>query len=105
VLALPFQALVAFAVRAFPADSLEYLGDTALGNTALPVATGADTGGAVGLVLLWTEAGAAEGAGSGAAVASAPHCALRKSFHFIPLSVPASFSALYLHCTLSLIAH
>ena len=27
---------------------------------------------------------------------SAPHCALRKSFHFMPLRVPASFAALYL---------
>ena len=38
--------------------------------------------------------GGAEGVGS--AVASAPHCASRKSFHFIPLRVLASFAALYL---------
>ena len=95
MLALPFQALVAFAVRAFPADSLEYLGDTRRSKIRHCRSQLAPTRGAVGLVLLWTEAGAAEGAGSGAAVASAPHCALRKSFHFIPLSVPASFSALH----------
>jgi hypothetical protein len=41
---------------------------------------------------------AAEGAveGVGAAVASAPHCGLRKSFHFISPRVPASLAALYL---------
>jgi hypothetical protein len=34
-------------------------------------------------------------AASRAAVASAPHCALRKSFHFIPLSVPAVLASWY----------
>ena len=41
-------------------------------------------------------ASAAAGAGAGAAaagVASAPHSALRKSFHFWPLSVPADLAA------------
>jgi hypothetical protein len=28
-------------MRALPADSLEYFGDTAVGNTALPAAAGA----------------------------------------------------------------
>jgi hypothetical protein len=40
--------------------------------------------------------GAVAGAVVGVAVASAPHPALRKSFHFIPLSVPACWAALYL---------
>ena len=43
-------------------------------------------------------AGAAPAAGAfvGAAEASAPHSAFRKSFHFIPFSVPAACAALYL---------
>src|SRR5579862_3629917 len=84
-------------MRALPADSLEYLESTALGNMALPTAAGAA---AVGAGL---GAGAAAGAdavvGAGAAAgaaASEPHWALRKSFHFMPLSVPASLAALYL---------
>ena len=46
----------------------------------------------------WRAVGAAPAAGTfvGAAEASAPHSAFRKSFHFIPFSVPASFAALYL---------
>src|SRR5262249_35156449 len=40
-------------------------------------------------------AGAAAGVVAGAAAASAPHSALRKSFHFMPLSVPAVCAALY----------
>jgi hypothetical protein len=39
---------------------------------------------------------AAGAAVAGAAAASAAHCALRKSFHFIPPSVPAALAALYL---------
>jgi hypothetical protein len=56
----------------------------------LPVAVDAGAGAGVaavafGGVALDAGGGAAEGAveGVGAAVASAPHCALRKSFHFI----------------------
>src|SRR3974377_2358397 len=71
-------------MRALPADLFEYLGLTALGNTAFPTATGA-----AGVVVV----GCAPAAG--AAVASAPHCAFRKSFHFIPLRVPAALAALY----------
>jgi len=55
----------------------EYLGLMALGKTAFP-----------------TIPGRADGAGAGtgcAAGAPGPHCALRKSLHFIPLSVPAFF--------------
>src|SRR4051794_30637457 len=47
-------------------------------------------------------AGAAAGVGAAArvgavaaALASEPHCALRKSFHFIPLSEPAVLAASY----------
>src|SRR5512133_3506824 len=72
-------------MRAFPADSFEYFGATAVGNTALPAGLGAGAAPLAG--------GAAVGA---AAVASAPHCALRKSRHFCPLSVPAVFAAWYL---------
>src|SRR5262252_1880599 len=71
-------------MRAFPADSLEYFGDTAVGNTAFPVALGAVAG---------VEAAPAVGA---AAVASAPHWALRKSRQFCPLRVPADLAAWYL---------
>ena len=74
-------------MRALPADSLEYLGETAEGNVALPIATGA--GVAAGLADVVAFGGGAAGAGSLAA--SAPHCAFRKSFHFMPFwaSVPS----------------
>ena len=82
-------------MRALPALSLEYFGETAFGNTALPVAAGADTEAAAGLTA-GAAAGfeAAAGAGTGAAAgvgvaASVPHSALRKSFHFMPLRVPS----------------
>src|SRR6266702_7720493 len=39
--------------------------------------------------------GAAGAAGAAAGVASAPHWALRKSFHFCPFSVPAVLAAWY----------
>ena len=42
---------------------------------------------------MFVDAGAAAGA---AALASGPHSAFRKSFHFIPLRVPAAWAALYL---------
>src|SRR5271170_2590823 len=92
---LPLLALLALywsrqvSRRALPAESLAYFGSTALGNTALPTATGA--GAAAG-----GAGAAAAGAAAGAAVAVAPHSALRKSFHFSPLSVPAALAALYL---------
>src|SRR3984885_9928077 len=93
---LPLPALLALywsrqvSRRALPAESFEYLESTALGNTALPVATGAAAGAAAGADAV---AGAAA---AGAAVASEPQLALRKSFHFMPLSVPAVLAALYL---------
>src|SRR5262245_26603045 len=70
-------------MRPLPADSLEYFGETAVGNTALPAGLGA-------------AAPPAAGAVGAAAVASAPHCALRKSRQFCPLRVPAVLAAWYL---------
>src|SRR3954465_1393443 len=66
---------------------------------ALPVAAGAGVG-AEGDASFLAAFGVAAGAGAivpaGAAVASAPHSALRKSFHLMPLAVPAACAALYL---------
>ena len=80
-------------MRALPANSFEYFGDTAGGKTALP-AVGAAVGvrGVVG-----AGAGDAEGvAGAGAGAAVAPHWVLRNSFHVCPPRVPAVFAAWYL---------
>ena len=89
-------------MRALPALSLEYFGETALGNTAFPA--GADVvegcaavglaGAAAGAFALGV--GAAAGAAAGVAAASEPHCAFLKSCHFWPLRVPAVCAALYL---------
>src|SRR5947207_12807130 len=89
--------------RARPGFSWENFGSTAVGNTALPTSTGAVAGAAAvfgagaGLASVAFGAagagGAAAGAAAGVAVASAPHSALRKSFHFWPLSVPAVLAA------------
>jgi hypothetical protein len=57
-------------MRALPADSLEYFGDTAVGNTALPAAAGAVLGSAAFLF----EVGAAAGpvfVGAGVAAGAA----------------------------------
>jgi len=81
-------------MRAFPADSLEYWGETAEGKTASLVA-GAIFGAAAGLGEVLGTAGAVVvvvGAGAAAGVAvveSEPHSAFLKSLHFIPLRVPA----------------
>src|SRR5262245_150162 len=88
-------------MRALPSLSLEYFGSTALGNTAGPA--GAAGAGAASflaclVVSLLASFGAA-GAGAaavGAGVASAPHWALRKSFHFWSPSVPSFLAAWYL---------
>jgi hypothetical protein len=81
-------------MRALPADSVEYFGDTADGKTA-SVAGGRVA--AVGAVVAGGAAGApAAGALVGSAAAPLPHSAFRKSFHFIPFSVPDSCAALYL---------
>src|SRR5437870_5453557 len=86
-------------MRALPSLSLEYFGSTAFGNTAGPA--GAAGAGAASflaclvasLVASFGAAGAAGAAAVGAGVASAPHWALRKSFHFWPPSVPAVLAA------------
>src|SRR5204862_2599926 len=88
-----------------PSLSLAYFGSTADGNTAGPdgAAAGAGAGAASFLASFLASLGAAAGAATGAAagaaagvaVASAPHWALRKSFHFWPASVPAVLAAWY----------
>src|SRR5690348_12993614 len=91
-------------MRALPADSLEYLAETADGKVAFDAAGGAIGGAGAGAAAVGFGAAAgfaaAVGGGAagvaGAAVASAAHSALRKSFHFMPLSVPAVCVALYL---------
>src|SRR5215831_3107605 len=89
-------------MRALPSLSLEYFGSTAFGNTAGPAgAAGAAAGAAsflaclvVSLLASLGAAGAGAGAAAvGAGVASAPHWALRKSFHFWPPSVPSFLAA------------
>src|SRR5271165_6501537 len=85
-------------IRARCGFSCANFGSTAVGNTALPTATGA-AGAAAGLASAAFGAAGAAGAAAGAAgaaAASAPHSALRKSFHFWPLSVPAVLAAWYL---------
>src|SRR5437762_4734725 len=89
-------------MRALPSLSLAYFGSTAFGNTAGPAGA---AGAAASLASFFAgfaaaafgSAGAAGAAAAGAAagVASAPHWALRKSFHFWPLSVPAVLAAWY----------
>src|SRR5262245_19200442 len=72
-------------MRALPADSLEYFGEIAVGKTAFPAGLCA--------VAVPPVAGAAVGA---AALAPAPHSALRKSRQFWVPSVPAALAAWYL---------
>jgi hypothetical protein len=99
-------------IRAFPADSREYFGEIADGNTASPRAGAAvrftaalpeRAGGVVAPALVSELGGPADGApvvpgapAVGAALAPAPHSALRKSVHFIPPRVPADLAAWYL---------
>src|SRR5207302_2529253 len=87
-------------MRALPALSLAYFGSTADGYTAGPEGAAGAAVGAASFFASFGAAGAAGAAAVGAAgaaagVASAPHCALRKSFHFWPLSVPAVLAAWY----------
>src|SRR5947207_12772388 len=83
-------------MRALPSLSLEYFGLTALGNTAGPDgAAGAAAGAVLASFLASFGAAGAAAVGAAAGVASAPHWALRKSFHFWPLSVPAVLAAWY----------
>ena len=58
-------------------------------------AAGVAAGAASDFIGLASAAFGAAGAAAGAAAASLPHCSLRKSFHFWPLSVPAVCAALY----------
>ena len=83
-------------MRAWPGVSLEYFGLTAFGNTAVLYAAGADP--LVARVVRLAVVGAAVESGvevEAAGLASAPHWALRKSFHFIPCNVPADCASLY----------
>src|SRR3982074_1364666 len=89
-------------MRPLPAVSLEYFASTADGYTAGPAGAAGAAAGAASFFGLASAAfgaaggaagAAAAGAAAGAAAASAPHWALRKSFHFWPLSVPAVLAA------------
>jgi hypothetical protein len=92
-------------MRALPADSVEYFDETEFGKTAL---LGAEVGAAVGLAAVvagldvagavgaGVDVGEAAGVAAGGTDAVEPHSALRKSFHFMPLRVPAVCAALYL---------
>ena len=82
-------------MRALPADSLEYFGNTAVGNTALDGTAGfagaaSFVGSVVFLVSVVVEALAAGSVAVGAAPAA--HSVLRKSFHDLPPSVPAALA-------------
>jgi len=77
-------------MRALPADSFEYFGEIAVGKTAFPVGLCAVAGAAVGAVAGPPVGGGAVGA---AALAPAPHSALRKSRQFCPPRVPAALAA------------
>ena len=80
-------------MRALPSLSLEYFGETAVGKTAWPALVAA---GAEGAASFFSAFGAAVLlAGVAAGAAASEHSALRNSFHFIPLSVPAVWAALY----------
>src|SRR3954469_23321687 len=95
---LPLPALLALyasrqvCMRALPAVSLEYFASTALGKTAGPLGA---AGSAAGFAAVFAASvfGAAAVAAVGVAAASLPHSALRKSFHFWPLSEPAVLAA------------
>jgi hypothetical protein len=82
-------------MRALPAGSFEYFGETAVGKVAVapeptPVVVGV-------LPPLGTAALAlAAGVLAGVADAVGPHSALRNSLHVFPCSVPADCAALYL---------
>src|SRR5262249_13659726 len=83
-------------MRALPSLSLAYFGSTAFGNTAGPAgAAGAAAGAASFLASFAAGAAGAGAAGAAAGVASAPHWALRKSFHFWLPSVPSFLAAWY----------
>src|ERR1700730_14761206 len=88
-------------MRPLPAVSLEYFGSTADGYTAGPAGRAGAAAGAGAASFFGSASasfgapGAAAGVAAGAAAAAAPHSALRKSFHFWPLRVPAVLAAWY----------
>src|SRR5262249_39004268 len=83
-------------MRPLPGVSLAYFGSIAFGNTALLAGSGDGTGVVVSFfAVVAAGAGAGAAAGAAAGVASAPHCALRKSFHFMVPSVPSFLAAWY----------
>src|SRR5215510_15949525 len=85
-------------MRALPAGSFEYFGETADGKAAVPGEP---------MPVVWGRAGAVSpplgaaafasvaGVPAGAADAVGPHSALRKSLQFFPFNVPADCAALY----------
>ena len=100
-----FVALLALSLRSagvharIAALSCAYFGSTAIGKRHFAVITRSrrrrGMGGAAFGLASATGGGGAAGAAAGAAigVASAPHWALRKSFHFMPLRVPPDLAA------------
>src|ERR1700683_667467 len=78
-------------MRALPAESLEYFGETADGNLTGPLATGGALGGGAEAVV-----GGGGALVAGPSAASPPHSALRNSFQVWPLRVPPSLAAWYL---------
>src|SRR5262249_40270209 len=82
-------------MRALPAGSFAYFGETAVGKVAvapepMPVVVGV-------LPPLGTAAFAlVAGVAAGVAAAVAPHSAFRNSLHVFPCNVPADCAALYL---------
>src|SRR5882757_6364106 len=82
-------------MRALPARSFAYLGETAEGKTASPSA--ADVAEGLAGVGAGVAAPVVAGLAGGvtAAAAPRPHSALRKSLHFMPCTVPEDCAALY----------
>ena len=82
-------------MRAVPAFSLAYLGDTAFGKVAAPAVIGMEADEVGGTGLRGLGADEVEGTAATSDVPPSPHWALRKSFHFNPPSVPAVCASLY----------
>ena len=81
-------------MRALPADSVAYFGDTPDGKKALPAGLG--PAGGAGLAAGGAAVGAGVVVGAGVAAAVALHCVLRNSFHDCPPRLFADFAAWYL---------
>lgn len=92
-------------MRALPGDSLANFCEMVAGKTAGPLYVevlrpvvdrlGLGAGAALGAAVLGAAPMVPGEVGAGAAAASPSHSAFRKSFHFIPPSVPADFAARY----------